>query len=158
MRFKEIAFVIVCAALLVPAASCVREDLDYGQISSEAKEEQSIEEIEEDYFVWTMSYSKHVFAWHYVSSVIIFFFVMAIIAMGLYFSYMQFRESTRSNRKTEIAPSTMKLGQAGVEISSSVIGLLILVVSLAFFYLYLGTVYPVKVLPGLNDSPGSSDQ
>lgn len=38
----------------------------------------------------------------------------------------------------------MKVGAAGIEVSSSIVGLLILVISLAFFYLYLENVYPVE--------------
>lgn len=40
-------------------------------------------------------------------------------------------------------PSTIRAGLQGLEIQSSSIGLLILTVSLAFFYLYLKQVYPI---------------
>ncbi|MET0336926.1 MAG: hypothetical protein ABW063_04110, partial [Caulobacter sp.] len=42
--------------------------------------------------------------------------------------------------------STIKLSLAGLEVSSSIIGLLVLVVSLGFFYLYLDRVYEIRVL------------
>jgi hypothetical protein len=37
----------------------------------------------------------------------------------------------------------IKLSAAGLEMSSPVIGLLILAISLGFFYLYLSQVYPI---------------
>jgi len=39
--------------------------------------------------------------------------------------------------------TSLKISMAGIEISSSIIGLLILCVSLAFFYLYIANIYPI---------------
>ncbi len=42
--------------------------------------------------------------------------------------------------------SSVKLGPAGIEITSQVIGLLVLAFSLAFFYFYIKDVYPMQEL------------
>lgn len=72
------------------------------------------------------------FEWQYRSSQIIFAVVLAIIATGMVLSYQQFRSSLRAGAAAPPA-TTLKLGTAGVEINSSIVGLIILVVSLAFF-------------------------
>jgi len=40
----------------------------------------------------------------------------------------------------------LELGQTGLKVSSPVLGVIILVISLAFFYLYLVYVYPIGEL------------
>ena len=70
--------------------------------------------------------------------------VFSITLAGVWMSYRQFEADLRASRD---GPSnTFKASAAGVEISSSVIGLLVLVVSLAFFYLYVKEVYPITVI------------
>ena len=149
MRFfvNLLTKVIIASYFLLPL-SFAQENIDFEGIAEEAKqEEKSATELENEYFEWALEHRKQVFNWNHRSSVLIFFFVMAIISMGLYFSYMQFRESGKGAGNLPLPESTMKIGQGGVEISSSIIGLLILVVSLGFFYLYLENVYPVQTSP-----------
>ena len=70
--------------------------------------------------------------------------------MGLYFSYIQFRKSIArtgddsANQKDK--STTIKVGAGEIQISSSVIGLIILALSFAFFYLYIDNVFPIKDL------------
>lgn len=83
-----------------------------------------------------------VFHWNHVSTVITFFMVMVIVAIGLFFAGVQFfsdRRRGKSSEKTDIKMST-----EGLEVSSSVLGVIILTISLAFFYLYLVYVYPIQ--------------
>ena len=70
-----------------------------------------------------------------------------MIGCGLYFSYMQFRMAKRAETQTSI-----KLGKEGLEISSPVIGLLILFISMGFFYMYLANVYPITEVVGPSSS------
>ena len=149
---------ILFITLLLPCVSFSQTDIDFERLSEEAKDEEaSAIAIEDEYRKWLITHQKRVFGWNHVSSVIIFFFVMAIITMGLYFSYIQFRESIHTAQNKDLSPSTMKIGQSGVEISSSIVGLLILIVSLAFFYLYLENVYPVQITPAAGTSVRESE-
>lgn len=147
-----------------------QEQIDFQNLAQEAEKEASSLQndlptlndtpptlnIDREYRQWSLNHRKKVLTWNHYSSVIIFFFVMTIMSLGLYFSYMQFRDSVGSQTKSEIAPSTVKLGHGGIEISSSVIGLLVLMVSLAFFYLYLENVYPVRVITNAPAPSGSA--
>jgi hypothetical protein len=85
--------------------------------------------------------------------------VIGIVGFGLRLTWLQF---TRENRirtrasgsepatgaETDVksppaTPSTVKIGPAGIEITSQVIGLLILALSVGFFYLYARYIYPI---------------
>jgi hypothetical protein len=100
-----------------------------------------------DYVVWSLEYRRASFNWQYWSTIVIFVCIMTIIGSGLYFSYMQFRSARHAQTQTSI-----KLGRDGLEISSPVIGLLILVISMGFFYLYLANVYPITEVVGPTSS------
>lgn len=41
-------------------------------------------------------------------------------------------------------PATLEIGTSGVKVTSQVLGVIVLVVSMGFFYLYLKTVYPIQ--------------
>jgi hypothetical protein len=82
---------------------------------------------------------SRVFNWQYRSSILIFSVVNLLVLAGLAFSWMQFRRGWGSGLESE-----MEFSGAGVKIRSSVLGVIILVVSLAFYYLYLAYVYPIE--------------
>lgn len=88
-----------------------------------------------------LNHREKVLVWQHKSSVVLFFIVIGIILMGLMLAYVQFK-----NTKDFIdhGQSTIKISKDGIEISSSIVGLLILFFSLGFFYLYLTEVYPIK--------------
>ncbi|MGB3406317.1 MAG: hypothetical protein WBA67_02380 [Jannaschia sp.] len=86
---------------------------------------------------------KAVFAWQHVSTRIIFAVVVLIVAVGLYFSWMQFHASDKGR---DLGTSTINASDKGVSISSPVLGVIILALSLGFFYLYLVHVYPITDL------------
>jgi hypothetical protein len=96
------------------------------------------------YFKSGISHRRDVFSWQLFSSRIIFWVVLSLVAAGMYFAAVQFqrglgrRRAVSADDATEIAAS---LG--GVKVRSPVLGVVILVISLAFFYLYLRFVYPV---------------
>ena len=71
------------------------------------------------------------------ASIFIFVMVIAAVGLGLWMSFLHFYEGRKGGG------GRMKVSRDGVEVSSPVIGLMILVVSLAFFYLYLTQVYPI---------------
>ena len=90
-----------------------------------------------------------------MTDVLIFLLVMIMSGGGVYMSYLQFRKTALDiagpldadgKPAVPIDASSFKFGLAGVEMSSSIIGLLVLGLSLAFFYLYLDRVYEIRVL------------
>ncbi|WP_158768590.1 hypothetical protein [Paraglaciecola sp. L1A13] len=88
-----------------------------------------------------------VFAWQHFSARIIFFVVLALVAIGIYFAWVQFRLDIKPNNGSvgtgQEKEHRVELSTSGIKVSSPVLGVIILVLSLAFFYLYLVFVYPI---------------
>lgn len=102
------------------------------------------------------AYRSRVFEWQLLSSRVIFVVVLTLVGSGLYFAAAQFRiamraaksnlgASQRSTQDPALSLSTqLEIGAKGVVVNSSVLGVIILALSLAFFYLYLVHVYPIR--------------
>jgi hypothetical protein len=92
---------------------------------------------------------ERVFEWQLLSSKIIFVVVVLLVLAGLYFSWLQFRadiskKNENDSGDTQQSVSTLEASAQGIKVSSPVLGVVILVISLLFFYLYLQYVYPIK--------------
>ncbi len=104
----------------------------------------------QEYFDYRISGLKHrrdVFDWQLRSSKIIFIIVILLVVAGVYFAAVQFHMEIRKRSEGEVAPprqDKVVVGPKGVEVSSGVLGVIILTLSLAFFYLYLVYVYPIE--------------
>lgn len=86
-----------------------------------------------------------VFEWQLFSSKVIFWLVVTLVVIGVYFSWLQFRAGLpREGEKAEPAETTIEATTGGIKVSSPILGVIILVLSLAFFYLYLVHVYPIS--------------
>jgi hypothetical protein len=100
-----------------------------------------------EYRISGFDHRRRVFEWQHLSSKIIFVTVLVLVFVGIYFAAVQFHTALR--RKSE--GETSKSGEVtefsatveGIKVSSPVLGVIILVISLAFFYLYLSYVYPI---------------
>ncbi len=121
-----------------------------------------------DYRTHGFEHRKAVFAWQLRSAKIIFAIVVLLVAIGIYFSWIQFTsgmkkesaspaaskastpETTTETTKDASAPpqapavTTLEASPSGIKVSSPVLGVILLVISLAFFYLYLVYVYPIE--------------
>ncbi len=87
-----------------------------------------------DYHVSGLKHRSKVFTWQLFSSKIIF------AAVQFHVGVKQAKENSKDfNDRTEISASAK-----GIKVSSPVLGVIILVISLAFFYLYLIYVFPIE--------------
>lgn len=108
------------------------------------------------------------FAWEEVASQIILFMVLLLVFAALWFAWLQFRvvlmsplaaqrETTVQSASTRTSPAEIKSRtfpvtvinasmKGGLKVSSPVLGVIILIISLLFFYLYLRYVYPITVV------------
>jgi hypothetical protein len=115
------------------------------------------------YVRWQREYSRRGWEWHLFLTQLLFCIVLGIVAFGLLVTYLQFRRDYTGRRArpranaakpapdaapppgpTQPAPSTLKIGPEGLELTSQVVGLLVLAMSLAFFYFYVKEVYPMR--------------
>lgn len=91
-----------------------------------------------NYFEFGLSHRQKVLEWQHLSTKIILFVVLTLVGMGLYFAWVQFQRG-----ETQNADNKIELSAEGLKISSPVLGVIILALSLGFFYLYLAHVYPI---------------
>ena len=111
-----------------------------------------------DYQVFSFYHAKRTFQFQYWSGQIIFWVVLLIVFAGLAFSAVQFYVGirhpldSRAKSSGEVSPpneecvSEFEATLQGIKLKSSVLGLLILAMSMVFFYLYLKFVYPISNL------------
>ena len=101
-----------------------------------------------EYYVYRASglrYRSRVFEWQLFSSRVIFATVIMLVGSGVVFAAIQFRAGMKRTRSAEPDAATeIDLSAGSVKVSSPVLGVIILVISLGFFYLYLVYVYPIS--------------
>ncbi|HLL73858.1 MAG TPA: hypothetical protein VK421_01065 [Pyrinomonadaceae bacterium] len=114
-----------------------------------------------DYRIEGLKHRQSVLRWQLLSSRVIFVMVIFLVLAGVYFAGVQFhRGAPRKVQKvstTEVTASVaggmtesrdevtqIEASLKGIKVSSPVLGVLILVISLMFFYLYLIYVYPIN--------------
>jgi len=88
-----------------------------------------------------LNHRRKVLNWQYHSSIIIFFVVILIVLTGLILSYLHFKRSLVTNENAE---TELEISKSGLKVRSSIIGIIILVISIAFFYLYLTHIYKIE--------------
>ena len=121
--------------------------------------------------VWALQYRQRAYEAHHSNSFWVFVLVCALVLLGMYLSLREFNLDSR-RREALIAQLSKRLGRiaagkadeakaeaadvgaapvttlgidpTGVKLTSPVLGVIILVVSMGFFYLYLKTVYPIN--------------
>ncbi|MBD2462353.1 hypothetical protein H6G89_15000 [Oscillatoria sp. FACHB-1407] len=105
------------------------------------------------YYLWGLEHRKATFQLQLIKDNILFVVVLTILGFGLYLSYIQFK-------KGDQAEGSLKLGPAGVEITSSILGIFILAFSIGFFYLYLVHVFQIEEIgqPNIAPAVGSGNQ
>ena len=89
------------------------------------------------------SHRQKVFEWQDLSTKIIFVVVVFLVLAGVYFAAVQFHVGLRAKLEPTEA-SEVELSVKGVKVRSPVLGVIVLTISLAFFYLYLIYVYPIQ--------------
>jgi hypothetical protein len=104
-----------------------------------------------EYYAYRLNGYQHrrrVFEWQLSSSKVIFATVLVLVATGVIFAGLQFyvgfkRQLSAAERAMPDAVTQLDVSATGLKVSSPVLGVIILVISLAFFYLYLVYVYPI---------------
>jgi hypothetical protein len=87
-----------------------------------------------------------VFTWQLVSSLVILVVVLLLVFVALYFAAVQFHATiARPGAATQPTDVTaVEASLQGIKVTSPILGVIILVIAFAFFYLYLRYVYPIN--------------
>ncbi len=122
---------------------------DLVDLQTKTKYEESLRASYE-YQTYSYYHAKRTFDWQDWSGRIIFWMVMSLVTAGLVSScihfYVGLKRPTGSSDKAPESKNDATEFEAtlqGIKLKSSVLGLLILTMSMVFFYMYLRFVYPI---------------
>ncbi|MDZ7757700.1 hypothetical protein [Rhodohalobacter sp.] len=132
-------------SIVAPPPIALQQALDDSTIAMYQKAMQAYYE----YRVSGFEHRKNVFLWQLVSSKMIFFGVLLMVFCGICFSGIQFYKSMTMSKvegveAIDTGVTEFEASTSGIKVTSSVLGIIVLVISLAFFYLYLVYVYPIS--------------
>ena len=133
------------------AASLANLIQEWSKLREAKKEEelktpewQQLEQSYIEHLKWRFEYPKKVFGQQILANWIITFVVLALVVSGLVFSFLQLQYAITLGDMS-ILSTNVQIETAGkVSISSSIVGAITLVISLAFFALYLKYVFQIK--------------
>jgi len=91
-----------------------------------------------------LEHRKAVFSWQLFSAKMIFAIVVVLVVSGIVFAGIQFRHGLA--RSVDNLGGDIEVKTDGFKVSSPVLGVIILFLSLAFFYLYLVHIYPIEIV------------
>lgn len=142
------------------AANMVPEPPSAVAMSDSATRQKYLEAMQR-YFEYRANgyeFRSRVFEWQLSSSRAIFVVVLLLVGVGIYFAAVQFHVALSAARRSAAPPGTgpgnapiadglntqLEITAKGIIVNSSVMGVVILALSLAFFYLFLVYVYPIE--------------
>lgn len=96
-----------------------------------------IKEYRSSRFKFETDHSASVYYWQRFSTIVSFFIFTSLICAGVFFAYIEFDKGKGGENK-------FKVSADGLEISSKIIGLIILSMSLIFAYIYIDRIYPIN--------------
>jgi uncharacterized membrane protein len=135
--------------------------------------EASVAAARAQYQTWSLKHAEDAYEWQHISTMIIFVVVILLMVAGVVFSWIQFRQGMHHPAQA-IASSVSTIAQSasasadpapappevsiekssvtefsaspqGIKVASSTLGVIILVISMCFFYMYLAYVYPINI-------------
>lgn len=139
--------------------NCLKtKGIKYDKIKAE-KNAQINELIQKyEYEKWIIEHQQLLYKTQYWTGLALLVVSIVAFGCGLKFSYLQFKTALEISKISaqgelqnkqdesidkESTINTVKIGATGIEISTSIIGLIILVISIVFFYFYLDKIYPI---------------
>ncbi len=145
-----------------PDPSTVLPEAPSGVVLGDPATKQAYLEAMKKYYAYRAdgyAYRSRVFEWQLFSSRLIFAVVLLLVLAGVYFAAVQFHVALRAIRRPVRQPggegtaqgeagnvlaSEFEVSAKGIAVKSSVLGVVVLALSLAFYYLYLVYVYPIS--------------
>jgi hypothetical protein len=166
-EFRRPAFVALSIGLFVLALLCLilldEALLQRHSVEIEPEVELSqyvanTDKSYEAYKQWTLDQTVRAFDWHARSTKIIFWISMLVGISGICFSFWQFVEASREERRAINADEIeLKMQFISLAFKSRSIAALMMFVSLAYLLIYVTLVYPVRYRPQeVTDSIGAA--
>lgn len=92
----------------------------------------------------SFDYNRRVFEWQMTSTKVSFWVVIGLVGAGILFAGIQFRRAMNATGDAQDLTTDLEISGKGIKMSSPVLGVIILGISLGFFFLYLRHVYPIE--------------
>ncbi|MDE0219201.1 MAG: hypothetical protein OXJ90_08015 [Spirochaetaceae bacterium] len=134
MNYKRLRYLL--------AIICIGISVD---LAAQNTQEEVAENIHKEYLISLTEHHKQLMnsaevalKAQQIQTIVIAIMVGVMVSIGLLLSYLQFR---RDDKADASSVTTLKIGSGSIEITSSVIGLIILALSLWFFLAYVNRVY-----------------
>jgi hypothetical protein len=112
------------------------------------------EALKENYLYQSSAFKhrKNIFDWSLTADKLMFAVVNLLVLSGLAFAAIQFRLALKQSRPAaegkekadDPMATNMEISTAGIKVTSSVLGVIVLLISMAFFFLYARYVYPIQ--------------
>jgi len=93
--------------------------------------------------IWALQQVQRAYTWQHWGTYVIYMVVVILVFSGLIMAWRQFNAGLDTNGSGP-AVNTIEISKSGIKLSSPVLGLIILVISLGFFYLFIDEVYPLR--------------
>lgn len=123
------------------------EDSIMNALNESSKTDTALREALSQYNLFGLEHRKRSLQWNLTSSIIIFWSVIFLVLCGIIFAGLQFYSSLYSKNKigdtSQSLATNLEANMQGIKVSSPVLGVIILMISMLFFYLYLKFVYPI---------------
>lgn len=124
------------------AATAATQTTPSGSAALPSAVSPKVQEAFDNYTVHALDQRKDAFDWQMKASKWIFGLVIMLVLAGVVFSAIQFTVGLR--RREPATVDDLELSLQGLKVRSQFLGIVTLALSLAFFYLYLTTVYPIE--------------
>ncbi len=110
-----------------------------------------IRQYRASYDKWSLQYRGNSMAWQHISSILFFILFSGVLVFGLFLTYREFNKETTQ-------AINLKIASGGLEITSEIVGVVILVISLAFTYLYVDRLYPISEVNSSQSQKSNPEQ
>jgi len=111
-----------------------------------------------DYQIWALKHSEKLFFWQHLVSQVISFLAFTMVAIGFYYAGVQFKTAQQHASDAQLQHTEIKATLEGFSVKTSALGVVILAMSMAFFFLYLKYVFPITFVSSTPDSHVASEK
>ncbi len=151
-------WIALALALLAMATPCIAQPIDWARAETDARSPEvtdtgipaakslplvspAVQAASDEYYITSLKHRAAIFGWQAFAAKVIFWTVIALVFSGLAFSGFQFYYAIRHD--TAGATQEIELSLKVIKVKSQFLGVITLALSLAFFYLYVSSVYPI---------------
>jgi hypothetical protein len=140
MKFKKKLFLaLLLVQMILPVIGQEADNIEnlFNAAVEDVRKQKELTDELYEYKLFNIKHNEAVLKWDLFITKFFFFFTVGITSYGIWFAI----KNINAKANVEITPDGIKI--------KGTIGLILLFLSLAFFYLYMKIVYPIQVLSAI---------